>query len=341
MNETISLIIGSILLIAIIYDFFFTTLSISGAGFISRGISYISYKVIQSFAGIIGRRAYSYSGLIVNLSIFFTWLLVVWIGLFFLFSSNPEAITNSQGKIASNLERLYFTAYILSTLGMGNFYPKTGEMEILSSIFSFFGFVFFTSSITYFLSVSSAVINKRTLARSIERLGKTPEKIAAKLLEINSSYAFQLMSNFQMMLDKHVANHQAYPVVHYYSHPEPAVCLGINIVRLDEAISLLISSDKAAGIKEETEILRGALSAYLNHLNTNYSDSLPKGEGTVSSKPLNYKITGLDPADLNNRRKVLRGVLKSEGYEWEDISPRVNTESENEDEKKEEAATPS
>ena len=322
MNETISLIVGAILLIAIIYDFFYTTLSTSGAGFISRKVSLISYKVIQYFAKILGRKAYSYSGIIVNLSIFFTWLLVVWIGLFFLYSSNPEAITNSQGKVANNIERLYFTGYILSTLGMGNFFPKTIDLELISSVFSFFGFIFFTSSITYFLSVSSAVINKRTLARSIERFGKTPEKIAAKLLEIDSSYAFQQFSDFQTMLDKHVSNHQAYPVVHYYSHPEPEVCLGINVVRLDEAVSILLSSDKATKIKGELEILRGALTAYLNHLEKNYSGSLPVGEGEISSKPLNYTITGINPADLKKRRNILRGVLRSEGYEWEDISPR-------------------
>lgn len=322
MNETIYLIAGSVLLITIIYDFFFTTLSTSGAGFISRGISYFSYKIIQFCTRIFGRKAYSYSGLIVNLSIFFTWLIAVWIGLFLLYSSNPEAITNSQGKMANSIERLYFTGYVLSTLGMGNFYPTTVNFEILSSIFSFFGFIFFTSSITYFLSVSSAVINKRTLSRSIERLGKTPEKIAATLLEINKSYAYQQLSNFQMRLDTHVVNHQAYPVVNYYSHPEPVNCLGLNIVRLDEAVSILLSSEKTSEIKEEIKILRRSLTAYLNHLDKSYFGSLPKGEDAVSTQPLNYKIKGMDGADLYNRRKILRGILRSEGYEWEDISPR-------------------
>lgn len=319
MSETVYLLIGSILLIAIIYDFFFTTLSVSGAGFISRGISLFSYRIIRFSAKFFGRKAYSFSGIIVNLSIFFTWLLVVWIGLFCLYSSNPEAIMNSKGQTADAMERLYFTGYVLSTLGMGNFYPTTANMEILTSIFSFFGFIFFTSSITYFLSVSSAVINQRTLARSIERLGKAPEKIAAGLLEIDTSYAYQQLMNFQMMLEKHVTNHQAYPVIHYYSHPEPAFCLGLNVARLDEAVSILISSDKASSIKQEVKILRRALTAYLEHLEENYSDSIPKGEAEVSSEPLNYKITGIDPADLHSRRKILQGVLRSEGYEWKDI----------------------
>lgn len=320
MNETLYLILGIILLGIIFFDFFFTTLSISGAGFVSRKISLLSYMVLQYCAKIFGRSAYTYSGIIVNLSIFLIWVISIWLGLFFLYSSNPDAITNSQGVVADWVERLYFTGYVISTLGMGNFFPSTPALEMLSSIFSFFGFIFFTSSITYFLSVSSAVINQRTLARSIERLGKTPESIATEFLRLEPSYIYQVLMNFQTMLDRHVANHQAYPVIHYYSHPQPSACLGLNLVRLDEAISILLSSDKADRLKAEVKILRRALTAYLNHLNKVYPDSLPKGEGKVSSKPLNYKISGLDAGELNNRRKILRGILKSEGYEWEDIS---------------------
>lgn len=316
------LIIGIFILIFTIYDFFFTTLSSSGAGFISRRISLASHKIIQSLLPLFGRRIYSYSGLVVNLSVFFTWLLLVWFGLYLIYSSDPDTIINSKGIAANALERLYFTGYVLSTLGMGNFYPTTVPFEILTSIFSFFGFVFFTSSITYFLSVSSAINNKRTLARSIQCLGKTPESIASKFLDQETSYSFQQMLNFQMMIEKHVVNHQAYPVVHYYSHPEPAVCLGINIVRLDEALSILLTSEKTEKLKKESSNLRSALTGYFEHLDKNYSQSLPKGEGEVSSKPLNYEIKGMDSADLNNRRKLLRGILRSEGFEWNDVSPR-------------------
>lgn len=250
MQELFFLAIGIIVLLGTIYDFFFTTLSISGAGFISRGLSAFSYKILHFFSRYTGRRIFSYSGIIVNLSIFFAWLILVWLGLFFIYSSDPEAIVNSQGRVANHIERLYFTGYVLFTLGMGNFYPTTTTFETISSIFSFFGFIFFTSSITYFLSVSGAVINKRTLARNIQSLGKTPESIAATLIEIDPSYAQQLIKDFQMTTDTHVVNHQAYPVIHYYSHPEPAVCLGINVVRLDEAISIILTSESGEKIKK-------------------------------------------------------------------------------------------
>ena len=320
--ELSSLIAGILVLLVVIYDFFFTTLSGSGAGIISSNVSVVAHKTLQFLQRFVGRKMYSYSGLIVNLSVFFTWVLLVWFGLFLVYSSDAETIVNSQGRAANTMERLYFTGYVLSTLGMGNFFPTTVTLETVSSVFSFFGFIFFTSSITYFLSVSSAVINKRTLARSIQNFGKTPQKIAAKLIEIDTSYSYQQLMNFQVMLDKHVVNHQAYPIVHYYSHPEPAVCLGINIVRLDEALSILLTSDQAKKLQKETELLRTSLTAYLCHLENNYTRSVPKQEAPSSADTLHYRINGIEPANLNNRRKILGGVLKSEGFEWEDISPK-------------------
>ncbi len=126
----------------VIYDFFFTTLSGSGAGFISKFFSSIANKFIQLGVKFFGRGMYSFSGLIINLQILAVWLLMAWVGLFLVYSSNPEAIINSEGRVAQNLERLYFTGYTLSTLGMGDFKPTKASFQILTSYFSFFGFIF-------------------------------------------------------------------------------------------------------------------------------------------------------------------------------------------------------
>ena len=87
-------------------------------------------------------------------------------------------------------------------------------------------------------------------------------------------------------------------------------------------MGIILSSEKEKQLQEEATLLRSAITAYLNHLDKNYSWSLPKGEDTVSSKPLQYRITGMNPATLDKRRKILRGLLRTEGFEWQDISPR-------------------
>lgn len=134
------LIFGIFLLLIVMHDFFFTTLSGSGAGFLSENFSILSDKVIQFFTRLFGRRTYDYQGLLVNLVILGAWLFFIWVGLYLIFSWNPQAITNSDGRIANGWERLYFTGYTISTLGIGNFKPTTPFFELLTSCFSFFGF---------------------------------------------------------------------------------------------------------------------------------------------------------------------------------------------------------
>ncbi|SFG04975.1 MULTISPECIES: ion channel [Salegentibacter] len=315
----ILLFIGIVLLLIAIHDFFFTTLSGSGTGFVSRNISILSDKIIQFGVKIFGRKTYNYNGLFVNLMILFFWLLLIWGGLFLVFSSNPEAITNSSGKIANFWERLYFTSYTLSTLGMGNFTPTTAIFEMLTGAFSFFGFIFFTSSMTYFLSVASALVNKRTLSKSIYHLGKTPREIATNILSFDSSFTYQQISELQNLIDKHAVNHHAYPVVHFYRQSKKRDSFSINIARLDEALSILLYSIEENKYREELNVLRSSLSDFLEAMEKNFASNLLIGDNAGES----YNFPSLNSKkvekDLQKRRNILEGLFRSENYTWEDI----------------------
>lgn len=48
-----------------------------------------------------------------------------WVGLYLVFAYNPEGVVDSSGKVASEVERFYFTGYVISPLGLGNFKPIT------------------------------------------------------------------------------------------------------------------------------------------------------------------------------------------------------------------------
>ena len=319
MNETVYLILGIGILLLLIYDFFYTTLSGSGAGPVSKNIAMLSHKVIQAMVKIFGRGVYSYSGLFVNLKILSVWIMMVWVGLFLVYSSNPAAIVNSDGIVANLWERLYFTGYVLSTLGMGNFYPTSAFFEILTSFFSFFGFIFFTTSITYFLSVSSALVRKRLLAKTINNLGKTPVDIANSLRSFDNSYTLQQLKALQEMVDEHAVNHQAYPVIHYYSHPEPDVCLSINLTRLDEAVSILLGSEVEVDFKKEMVPMRAALTNLLTHIYKNFSRQIPSAEALQKNLSLSYTVTGLDVDVLEYRRRILDSLLTNEGFSWKEV----------------------
>lgn len=306
--------LGLLLLVLIIYDFFFTTLSGSGAGLISKKVASFSYRSLRQFSGSTNRKVFEYSGMIVNLSVLFVWIVLVWLGLFLVFSYDPAGVTNSSSTPANWTERLYFTGYILSTLGLGNFKPVTPFFEIVTGIFSFFGFIFFTSSMTYLISVSSAVIRKRTLSRSISTLGKNPSEIADKLKNFQPSYRDQQILSLQQQITSHLVSHQAYPVVHFFSHKNPENCFNLNFVRLDEAITILLQENRenisGATGKDEMQLLRSTMSDLLTHMKEHFSDSLPKPHDEI-------RIDHVKDAGLDQRRKLLLSMLKSEKFDWE------------------------
>ncbi|WP_029038213.1 ion channel [Salinimicrobium xinjiangense] len=321
--ELLLLIAGLTLLLFTIYDFFFTTLSGSGAGFISKSVASFSYVATRLSSKIFGRKVFDYSGMIVNLGVLFVWIILVWLGLFLVYSYDPSGITNSNSRPANWVERLYYTGYVLSTLGLGNFKSTTPFFEIMTSIFSFFGFIFFTSSMTYLISVSSAVIRKRTLSRSIFNLGRSPAEVAEKLSKVNSSYKDQQLLSLQEKIDNHLVSHQAYPVVHFFSHSNPDNCFSTNFTRLDEAISILLDpqneKEKEVG-KEELQLLRSTMTHMLIHLHKNFSASLPTPE--TRTKDNSASAGNFTPEQLSNpehRRELLSSLLRNEGFSWQAI----------------------
>lgn len=322
-TEIIFLIVGLVLLLLVVYDFFFTTLSGSGAGFITRFVSFIAHRLLHFCVKFFGRQVYVLSGMTVNLMLLIVWVIWVWAGLFFLFSSDPEAIMNDNGKVANAVERLYFTGYTLSTLGLGNFKPTTPFFEILTSGFSFFGFVFFTSSMTYLISVSSAVMHKRSLALAINNLGRDPDDLAQNLLNNDLAYCFERFSSLQDMIDRHSVNHDAYPVLHFYGNKHPGSSLSINLATLDEAISILLIRKEGEKFLPELQALRNSISNFLNHMEQRYSRTTHYGKDSNANFPseeMQDDIIGND--DLHDRRRVLGGLLKSENFTWADVYSR-------------------
>ncbi|MGY5850065.1 ion channel [Salegentibacter sp. F14] len=314
----ILLIIGITLLLVAIHDFFYTTLSGSGNAFISKNVSVLADNLIQLVVKVLGRKAYNYNGLFVNLMILFFWLLLIWGGLFLLYTSNPEAITNSSGRIANHWERLYFASYTLSTLGMGNFKPTTPVFELITATFSFFGFIFFTSAMTYFLSVSSALVNKRTFSKSIYNLGQSPRELAKGILDLDPSFAYQQILELQKMIDAHSVNHHAYPVIHYYRQYKKKDSFSLNIARLDEAVTFLIHSKEAGEFHRELNLLRSSLSGFLEDIKNNYASRVSE-KGRIDSFDFPPLRSEINTKELHKRRRILEALLKSENNTWNDV----------------------
>lgn len=317
------LVAGVVILAIVYFDFFYTTLSGSGFTFLTRTCASVTHKIILLVAKVTGRKLLSISGMLVNLVILAMWILLVWAGLFLVYSFHPSGILNSNNEVATSIQRLYMSGYVLSTLGMGDVKPVTPFFEVITSFFSFFGFAFFTTSMTYLLSVSSAVIQKRSLALSIRNFGKNPLQTVNSLMYMDNNLRCYQLSNLQSMINRHSNFYQAYPVLHYYHHIGVDASLAVNVAVLDEALSIIMHSKGSSELGREVGSLRAALDDLLEHLKNRFeeeTDYTPDINWASFDLPQGLAGNGFSTGDnLKQRRRVLGGLLRNEGRTWGEV----------------------
>ena len=324
MEDIIYLIIGLILLSIGFYDFFYTTLSASNSSFIPTTVSIIVHRVILAVQRRLGRKVFALSGLILNLMIIMVWIIIIWAGLFFLFSFDAESIVDSRGNTATAYERLYFTGYVLSTLGNGDLHPTSGFTQVITSSFSFFGFIFFTTAMTYLISVYSAAINKRHLSLAILNMGNSPEEVIRMLHNANPSFIYLQINSIQEKVDLVNEHYQAFPLIHYYHNVEINTSFSLNIAKLDEALTIMLSSSQSPHHRE-AYFLKKSMDALLNRFDEFHNiPDLKDPEKEINWKYLGHSIehSGKELAknpDIVNRRKILTSLLLHEGLQWKHV----------------------
>ena len=140
-----------------------------------------------------------------------------------------------------------------------------------------------------------------------------------KIKNLDRIYTDQQLLRLQEEIDKHLVSHQAYPVVHFFSHKNPDNCFNLNFVRLDEAVSLLLDSkskhESDSWGKEELQQHGSTMINSCIRFEKNFNASLPKSASTKMKH--NEPI---DHSDVVQRRIVLSSLLQSEGFSWDYVN---------------------
>jgi len=100
------------------------------------------------------------------------WLAGIWAGWVMVFMGIPDGIARSGETSAVSLnDIIYFVGFTLSTLGVGDVFPRSPVAQIATVLSSFSGLLIVTLVVTYAISVVSAVIARRVLAYKIYLYG--------------------------------------------------------------------------------------------------------------------------------------------------------------------------
>lgn len=325
--------LGVILLLVTTADLIKTSLSVRGAGFITKRLSKSIWSLLLSINKKMGRRKVLESGgAVILVSILINWLLLIWISASLLFISQPDSLMNVETNSPTTVvNKIFYTGYTLSTLGLGDIEPEGNFWDILTSVLSFTGLILISIAITYLIPVVSAEITKRRISVTINTIGGSVEEM---LLNYWNGKDFkELEQPFIPLIDSiilHAQNHNAYSVLHFFHSSDKKEAFVLNITNLDETLTVLLHSIPSEQRPSYNVLirLRKAISSYLITLPATFitpdkkTPPIPllfalekKGIKTIFGS-----IVDIEYEKLRTRRRLLLSLIKDDGWEWTDLS---------------------
>lgn len=248
---------GIVLLALTLADVFFTVLFPgSGHGPLRRPLARLTVRAFRVTARRLPRarrRALlGYSGpVLIALSIAVWPVLLICGWALVYFPALGHGIVASSGATDRTWSAaLYVSGFSLSTLGTGDLVPQTGLYRWLMVTEAVMGFAVVTMVISYFLSVYSAVVTRKTFAAGLDhrthRTGDSARLIAGLAAQDDlSAVVGQLASTGESLLQL-FETHRSYPVLRYFHYREVRYSLPrILLVCLDAAALLPSALDGA------------------------------------------------------------------------------------------------
>ena len=330
--ETLTVLLGALLVAGMLLDALWTTLAPHGAGPLSKRVARAWWSVSLALHKRIGAHGLlAFAGPALLVVAFFVWVAGLWGGWTLIFSADAGAVVDSTSKAPASLAgRIYYVGFVLFTLGTGDYVPVGGVWEVLSAVASLNGLFVVTLAITYMLSVLSAVTAKRQLAGSIFSLGDTPADLVRKAWDGQGFKGLdQHLPALAASLEHHTQRHLAYPILHYFHSTGRQTALGPAVAVLDEAL-LLLAEGVEAKVRPAPAVIeptRRSLKSFLDTIGDAFIKPAPSAPAPPVLEPLRAAgvpvVRGETFRDASarhdRRRRLLLGLVEDSGWSWQDV----------------------
>lgn len=315
--EIITFVLGILILIITFFDFFHTTLSGNGFWYISGNLNKFLSRLILANKN---KKFFDYSGLIHLLLTTLCWLILLIFGTYLIFISDEKMVLNAQTKLPADLiERFYYTSYLLSTLGIGDFTPGHNFSRVLSSALSFSGFILLTTALTYLLSVVNSVLSKRQLALTISTLGEDITELY-NFFELESSSALTDKSgDLRQLILKNSSNFLAFPIMNHFMTRKKSRSAEVQLASLYEVLMVLQTQyeKKTVEYAKIDKVIK-AIDAY-SSMGLSKEDDFENDEYNLAELRQFWTRKKLKFQQDSKRDQQINASLKSAGWDWDDV----------------------
>ena len=331
-----STVLGFALVGLVLYDLVRTTLG-QGSGPVAAAISRVTWRTVvhRSHPGsALWKRLLPQIGTGIMLEVIAAWVLLLWAGWTLVFVGAGDGLADTTtGAPAGFADAVYFTGYTLTTLGQGDFRPVGALWQLLTVFAAMSGLFVLTFSVTYIVPVLQAAVHRRRVATWIAGLGLSAEALLENTWGDDDCSALQ--SHF-LGLTPEIAllsqRHRTYPILHYFHGEGRREAFAPNLAALDEALTIIEMGMDYACVGRGTALpLRTAVAEVLGSLEdqTVPPDTPPPPPDLARLRRKGYPVSctattfaeRLAEEDLAARRALLLGLVRYEGWDWEDLQP--------------------
>ncbi|WP_031428603.1 hypothetical protein [Flavimarina sp. Hel_I_48] len=323
-------IIGVTVVFVTLYDITTTILAPRGVGLIADRVSRGIWRFSLVLSGKNGRnRPLRSVGPFLLLIIIFIWVILMWLGNTLIVYSDSQSLWSPDKSAYVNdfAENMYFVAYVLSSMGSGNYTPVSDWWLFYTGLISYTGVIFISLSISFLIPVVEAITLKREVSLRIHALGKNPQEILTRYKDDNYRELLEVLADLEPSILKLAQYHLAYPVIHYFHAVNLFESLPVKLVSLDEAMSILMYKIPEENIANRV-ILERTYESMTYYLSTLASAFIKPGDDEPEYPDISYlehiseesSIKGTEWNDnLKGRRLLLLAYLQNDGWGWDDM----------------------
>lgn len=323
--------LGTALVVGAILDAVIHTIALRGGGPLARRLGNGVWRIILALHKRRGFDTLSVmAGPGILLLTFALWSLMLWAGWSLIFLADPKGIVHgTTGVAADTVERIYYAGFVMTTLGIGDYVPKTSIYQILSALAAGLGFALITLYVTYLLSVLSAVVFKRSLALDVLGMASGPEQL---VIDAWKSGRFNSLEQYYLSMSKEWVTlsqqHLAYPALHFFRTRHRSGSPSVAAALVDESVTLLEHA-VAPEHRPDALVLSGVRHGIAQLADTVASERREYGQVPPPPSLAALREAGVPVvddhsfeqalADLAERRATVCALLRYEGREWDAV----------------------
>ncbi len=249
----------------------------------------------------------------------------LWLGWSLIYVAFDEALLAAQsGAEAGILERFYFAGYVVSTLGLGDFQPGNDTWRLVTTFASLSGFMFLTFLVSFMVTISSQISERRALAMMITAAGAGPYAILRRYRNGDTVDLSPLLSMIALPVIKTAEASTNLPLLHRFHSADVHGSYAVAIARLDETLTMLEYGcdggrhPEIALVRHGVDMIIAALpSEWLGTADAPSPSVARLREAGIDCVGDQQLAEGMSEASIRDRRRKLKSMVEALGFSWQ------------------------